>query len=165
MFRILVPDRSYGLTSLFLQLPLSSSQLLLLCLSFASIAAKVLQRYIVWLAEKPFLNIHRLACSNIYVITEHSDRGEYFSKKSETVYRPIWGILKLSGELNQKILKLSFWGIPHDPKRQANGFLFTPASQNKLRLLVQSPSTKHLHFCILYKLQTSYVEGTLYAWL
>ena len=36
--------------------------------------------------------------------------------KSETVYQPIWGILKLSGVLNQKILKLSIWGIPYDPK-------------------------------------------------
>ena len=44
-------------------------------------------------------------------LTLHEDasgtRGEYLSKISETVYRPIWGILKLSVLLNQKILKLS----------------------------------------------------------
>ena len=33
-------------------------------------------------------------------------RGEYLSKKSETVYPPICGILKLSVQLNQKIVKL-----------------------------------------------------------
>ena len=33
-------------------------------------------------------------------------RGEYMSKKSETVYLPICGILKLSIQLNQKIVKL-----------------------------------------------------------
>ena len=33
-------------------------------------------------------------------------RGEYMSKKSETVYLPICGILKLSVQLNQKIVKL-----------------------------------------------------------
>ena len=36
--------------------------------------------------------------------------------KSETVYRPIWGILKLSVVLNQNILKLSFRCIPYVPK-------------------------------------------------
>ena len=40
----------------------------------------------------------------------------YLSKKSETVYRPIWGILKLSVVLNQNILKLSFRCIPYVPK-------------------------------------------------
>ena len=30
-------------------------------------------------------------------------RGEYLSKKSETVYPPIWGILKQSVLLNKKI--------------------------------------------------------------
>ena len=35
-----------------------------------------------------------------------NSRGEYMSKKSETVYLPICGILKLSVQLNQKIVKL-----------------------------------------------------------
>ena len=32
-------------------------------------------------------------------------RGEYMSKKAETVYPEIWGILKLRGLINKKILK------------------------------------------------------------
>ena len=38
------------------------------------------------------------------------------SKKSDAVYLPIWGILKLSAMLNQTILKLSIRGISYDPK-------------------------------------------------
>ena len=45
-------------------------------------------------------------------------------KQLETVYRPIWDILKLSGVLNQKILKTIFSG-------QTNGFLFTPVINKK----------------------------------
>ena len=70
-------------------------------------------------------------------------------KKSETVYQPIWAILKLFGKLNNKILKLSIRGIPRVPKlyitskksewevnisetvcpqKDRNGFLFTPVT-------------------------------------
>ena len=39
-------------------------------------------------------------------LSSHSSRSEYLSKKSETVYPPIWGILKRSVLLNQKILSV-----------------------------------------------------------
>ena len=39
-------------------------------------------------------------------------------KKSETVYRPIWAILKLSRVLNRKILKLKSKAF-HDPKNKS----------------------------------------------
>ena len=37
-----------------------------------------------------------------------SSRGEYMSKKSETVYPEIWGIFKLSGLINQKIIEIVY---------------------------------------------------------
>ena len=36
---------------------------------------------------------------------KYASRGEYMSKKSETVYPEIWAILKLSVLINQKIFK------------------------------------------------------------
>ena len=51
-------------------------------------------------------------------------------KKSETVYWPIWGILKLSGVLNQKILKLSIRGIPYVcPEKDKQTAFYSPLKQ------------------------------------
>ena len=36
---------------------------------------------------------------------KYASRGEYMSKKSENVYPEIWGILKLSGLINQKFFE------------------------------------------------------------
>ena len=50
-----------------------------------------------------------VANRHVYLGASHQpsakSRGEYMSKKSETVYPEIWGILKLSGLINQKIFE------------------------------------------------------------
>ena len=72
----------------------------------------------------------------------------FVQKKSETVYPPIWGILKLSVLLNQKILnglsKFSnlsgFWNRLSS-KGQTNCFLFTPELVSELVTTITSDAT------------------------
>ena len=56
-------------------------------------------------------------------------RSEYLSKKSETVYPPICGILKLSVLLNQKIVKLP---IKMFKQSQNGGISFQAKLKNNL---------------------------------
>ena len=56
-------------------------------------------------------------------------RSEYLSKKSETVYPPICGILKLSVLLNQKIVKLP---IKIFKQSQNGGISFQAKLKNNL---------------------------------
>ena len=58
-------------------------------------------------------------------------RDEYLSKKSETVYPPICGILKLSVQLNQKIVKLP---IKIFKQSQNEGISFQAKLKNNINL-------------------------------
>ena len=63
-----------------------------------------------WRHTKVFLFLRQFIGDEI-IVNWLESKGEYMSKKSETVYPGIWGILKLSVLVNQKVFKTVYQNI------------------------------------------------------